>query len=73
MTRSSSNPLVRWFLGFFAAMFAIALLPRTFVFITRRMAGKIVAEALAILLVGFVSERLGGKPPAARKRVTDHA
>ncbi|MBO6576344.1 MAG: hypothetical protein JJ896_16655 [Rhodothermales bacterium] len=66
MARPSGNPLTRWFLGFFGAMIAVAILPRTLVFILRRMAGRVLAEALGIALLGYLAERLPARPPEDR-------
>lgn len=63
----SSNPAVRWSLGFFGAMIAVAVLPRTLVYMFRRVAGRLVAEALAIALLGLLADRLPPRPPGARR------
>ena len=63
----SPNPLPRWFFGFFGSLIAVAILPRTLVLIFRRTAGRILAEALAIALMGFLSNRMSSRSPRRRR------
>jgi hypothetical protein len=63
-TRNSS---ARWFLGFFGALIAVAILPRTLLYVLRRSAGRLLAEALAILLLGFLTDRVPARPKSTRR------
>lgn len=69
MVPTRSNPTARWFAGFFGALFAVAVLPRALVLVLKRMTGRILAEVLLFLALGFISERITGKwPVSTRKR-----
>lgn len=61
----SRNPITRWFVGFFASLVLVSILPRTVTMIVKRLAGRVLAEALAIVFLGIISNRL---PPRSGKR-----
>ncbi|NNE71088.1 MAG: hypothetical protein HKN29_12095 [Rhodothermales bacterium] len=61
----SGNPVSRWFIGFFGSLILVSILPKTVSLLIRRMAGRVLAEALAIVLLGFLSNRL---PPRSGRR-----
>lgn len=55
---SSNNHLVRSLAGFFAALIIGALIPRTFLFLVRRVVLKSFKDVLILALAGILTERL---------------
>ena len=60
-TRSSSSPtsdpIVKWLLGFFGAIFGFLLLPKTLKLVFRKLILGTVAEVVAIVLTGLLTEK----------------
>ena len=52
-----SDPLVKWLVGFFGAIFGFLLLPRTLKFVIRRLVLGTVAEIVAIVVTGLLTEK----------------
>ena len=52
-----SDPLVKWFLGFFGAMFGFLLLPRALKAFFRRFLLGIFSEIILIILSGLLTEK----------------
>jgi len=65
------DTLGRASLGFFAAIVAFVLLPKTAKYVIRRLITRLVLEVVGIVLVGLLSERLLtllGNTPLGRPR-----
>ena len=60
-TRSSSStfsdPIVKWLVGFFGAIFGFLLLPKTIKLVFRKLVFGTVAEIVAIVLTGLLTEK----------------
>ena len=52
-----SDPLVKWFLGFFGAMFGFMLLPRALKAFFRRFLLGTFSEIVAIVVTGLLTEK----------------
>lgn len=52
-----SDPIVRWLLGFFGAVFGFMLLPRALKFVVRRFILGTFSEIIAIVLTGLLTEK----------------
>ncbi|MDX1547218.1 MAG: hypothetical protein R3247_09535 [Rhodothermales bacterium] len=52
-----SDPIVKWLLGFFGAIFGFLLLPKTLKLVFRKLVFGTVAEIVAIVLTGLLTEK----------------
>ena len=49
------DPLVKWFLGFFGALFGFLLLPRAFKLFVRRFVLGTISEIVTIIIAGLLT------------------
>ena len=51
------DPIVKWLLGFFGAIFGFLLLPKTLKFLVRKFVFGLIGEVVAIVLTGLLTEK----------------
>ncbi len=66
------DPLVKWFLGFFGAVFGFLMLPRTIKYLLRRFVLGTLSEIVVIVITGLLTEKMVawiGKDDAQRSGI----
>ncbi len=53
-----SDPIVKWLLGFFGAVFGFLLLPKTLKYFVRRFVLGTLGEVVVIVLTGLLTEKM---------------